>query len=74
MYKRNNYEQPVFHIWAKQIYIYFVMLGGALGPFYNKTGLILLPSYPLTHINIHNVIFLFFGYSGGAVLGGFGGE
>ena len=38
MYKRNNYEQPVFHIWAKQIYIYILLClgGGGVIMYINK--------------------------------------
>ena len=52
IYMENNYEQPFFFIYGphceKSAYIVFY-----LGPFNNQTVLLLLPSYPLTHINIH---------------------
>ena len=48
-------ENQVFHIWAKikNFKNIFGYLRGPGGGFSNQTGPILLPSYPLTYINLH---------------------
>ena len=46
--------KPVFHIWSKMLKkIILGYLGGPEGAFNDQTELILLSSYPLTHIHVH---------------------
>ena len=53
--KGKHFENQFFHIWAKMFLKKNILsyLGGPEGAFNDRTGPILLSSYPLTHIYVN---------------------
>ena len=57
--RKGKHLRPCFPISATMcIYVHVWIIGGPWGAF-NKTGYILISSYPLTYINLHHIEYMY---------------